>query len=300
MLPAPPSDALALMPGYEVLCSDDPLWHPRKARSGPSGQTAAAALQALGLPLPPAALSPADLFAARTLDGFMHEEPRARSPRLKTLGLTAQRADATSRRADSASPAATQRLSSRPNAANAALRRSLPEESAPRSTAAVSSRPPFTDWPPRRGEHAAVQEGPLHEAQAACSTAAQGAAEPVGVCRAASIEAPCAQPPPRGPAALQRYNGLSSAEAEALEHVHTAEGAHPACRMTVRLRDVTRYSAMPPCSAHLGLNTQCVAAADVVAFYARFGPDSAVKFFCCRRHAPHKPSPWPHAACHAD
>ncbi len=71
----------------------------------------------------------------------------------------------------------------------------------------------------------AVQEGTLHEAQAACSTATRGAAEPVGMCRSVFVEAAGAQPPPRGPAALQRYNGLSLAEAEALEHVHTAEGA---------------------------------------------------------------------------
>ena len=207
------------MPGYEVLCSDDPLWHPRKARSGPSGQTAAAALQALGLPPPPAALSPTDLFAARTLDGFVHEEPRARSPMLKTLGLTAPRAAATAHRGVALRP------SPRPSLTIAVLEHSPPEDQASRSTAAVFSRPACTDRPSGRGKHVAVQEGTLHEAQAACSTAARGAAEPVGVCRAALGEAAGAQPPPRGPAALQRYNGLSPAEAEALEHVHTAEGA---------------------------------------------------------------------------
>lgn len=219
MLPSPPSAVLALMPGYEVPCSDDPLWHPRKARSGPSGQTAAAVLQALGLPPPPAALSPADFFAARTLDGFVHEEPRARSPRLKTLGLTAPHAAAPAHRG------VVLRQSPRPNLAIAVLEHSPPEDQAPWSAADVSSRPACTDKPPGRGEHAAVPEETLHEAQAACSTASRGAAEPVGVCRAALGEAAGAQPPSRGPAALQRYNGLSPAEAEALEHMHTAEGA---------------------------------------------------------------------------
>ena len=69
-----------------------------------------------------------------------------------------------------------------------------------------------------------------------------------------------------------------------------------ACRRTVGLQEFYMYSAMPPCSAKLGLKGACLAVADVVAFYARFGPDSAVKFFCCRRHAPHKPEVWPHAA----
>ena len=207
------------MPGYEVLCSDDPLWHPRKARSGPSGQIAAAALQALGLPPPPATLSSADLFAAHTLDGFVHEEPRARSPRLKTLGVTAPRAAATAHRGLVPWP------SPRPNVAIAVLEHSPPADQAPRSTAAKSSRPACTDRPTGRGEHLAVQEETLHEAQAACRTAARGAAEPVGVCQTVLGETAGAQPPPRSPAALQRYNGLSPAEALALEHVHTAEGA---------------------------------------------------------------------------
>lgn len=212
------------MPGNKALCSDDLLWHPQKARVGPSGQTAAAALQALGLPPPPAHPSPAGLFAARTLDGFAHEEPRARNPISKTLGLAAPHAplavcsDPCS--PVPASPAATQRASSRSHPTNAALGRSPPKGQAPRSAAV--SIPACADRPLGRVEHCAataVQNGPLHAAQAACSTDA------AGECRAASGEAAGAQPLPRGPAALQRYNGLSPAEAEALEHVHTAEGA---------------------------------------------------------------------------
>ena len=209
------------MPSYEAWSSNDLLWHPHKARVGPSGQTAAAALQALGLSLPPAPLSPADLFAARTLDGYAHVEPRARSPRLKALGLASPHAAPTTRRGGPASPTASQRASPRPNAANAELECSPPEGRAPRSAAAAFSRPHCADQRPGRGEHAAVQEGTPR----ACGTAAQGAADALGERRVALGEAAGAQPPPRGPAALQRYNGLAAAEAEALEHVHTAEGA---------------------------------------------------------------------------
>ena len=221
------------MPGYEALCPDDPWWHPHKARVGPSGQTAAAALQALGLPPPPARPSPAELFSARTLDGFAHEEPRARSPKLKSLGLAAPRA-APTQRSDPCSPGpalptAAQQAPSRLNASGAALERSTPEGQALRSAAAVSSTPPCADGPPGReahcaAVHVAAQEGPLHKAQAACGTAAGGADEAPGECRGVSGEAAGVQLPPRGPAALQRYNSLSPAEAEALEHVHTADG----------------------------------------------------------------------------
>ena len=51
-------------------------------------------------------------------------------------------------------------------------------------------------------------------------------------------------------------------------------------KMHVRMRRL-RHS----CWQSVRASEDGVTAADVVAFYAQFGPDSAVKFFCCMRRA---------------
>ncbi len=261
--------------------AEGPLWFPHRARVGQGGQSAAAALHALGLPPLQERPALAELFAAHTPDGFAEREPGPPAPPARPQ--PARHARGRGVGPVLAAPAWEEpgRRAARPHADEGPTGR--PAERAEREAGAAS---------------AAALGGGTHAA-AACGDGGAGDGAP----GARAAAAGGVRAAPRGPAALQRYNGLSAAEADALEHVFTGEGVRPWLRPCNnaheplalrtaslvlpmrRLLAVSSDTRMLSWAAMQSPTPAVCCAADAVAFYARFGPDSAVRFFCCVRRA---------------
>jgi len=185
--------------------AEGPLWFPHRARVGQGGQSAAAALHALGLPPLQERPALAELFAAHTPDGFAEREPGPPAPPARPQ--PARHARGRGVGPVLAAPAWEEpgRRAARPHADEGPTGR--PAERAEREAGAAS---------------AAALGGGTHAA-AACGDGGAGDGAP----GARAAAAGGVRAAPRGPAALQRYNGLSAAEADALEHVFTGEGVRP-------------------------------------------------------------------------
>ncbi len=261
--------------------AEGPLWFPHKARVGQGGQSAAAALHALGLPPLQARPALAELFAAHTLDGFAEREAGPPAP-------PARLQPARHARGTGAGPVLAARAWEGPKGRAAGP----PADRGP-------TRQPAERAEGEAGAASAAAPGGGTHAAAACGDVGAGDGAP----GARAAAAGGARAAPRGPAALQRYNGLSAAEADALEHVFTGEGVRPWLRPCNnaheplalrtaslvlpmrRLLAVSSDTRMLSWAAMQSPTPAVCCAADAVAFYARFGPDSAVRFFCCVRRA---------------